>query len=447
MADLIKKKMIDIVRSASKRVENKSVQEDFKDLDRKIGKQLEEKIERFEKKKEEQFKKEDGEKEIKKKRFSSATYVLLGLFLILLGGVVYSAIEFLPKAKIQITTKKTDWNYIEAVVAAKNIASVDIGQKQIPAEVFSVRKNFNFSFAATGKKQVKRKAGGKIIIYNSYGSGSQTLVAGTRFQSPDGKIFKLLERIVVPGAQIIEGKIVSSNIEAAVEAAQFGPQYNIGPISRFSIPGFQGTPKERGFYAESKEAMKGGFIGEAAYPTDEDIKKAKEKAGKDLKDYVDSYLSLQIPPEFKFIDASRQFNIIKEEVNPSTDEKGNFTVFIEGESLVIGFREADLISLIEETAQTNLGESFKIKNYQLEYGVGRPDFKKGQISFAVNFKGVFEEPIDIESFKRKVSGKDEKELKTFISSFPNIQKTTVSFWPFWVKKTPDNLKRITVEIK
>jgi hypothetical protein len=449
MADLNKKKMVDIVRSASKRVENKSAQEDFKDLDKKIGGQLGKKIERFEKKEEEQFQKEAGSKEIKKKkRFFPITYALLGLFLILSGGAVYSAIEFLPKAKIQITAKKTDWNYVEAVIAAKNIAQPVLGEaegKQIPAEIFSVKKNFNFSFAATGKKQIEKKAGGKIIIYNSYSSGPQPLIAGTRFQSPDGKIFKLTERIVVPGAQVVEGKIVSSNIEATVAADQPGPQYNIGPMSRFSIPGFQGTPKERGFYAESKEAMKNGFIGEAAYPTDEDIKKSKEKAEKDLKDYVDSYLSLQIPPEFKFIDASRQFNIIKEEVNANTDEKGNFTVFAEGESLVIGFRETDLISLIEKTAQANLGANFKIKNYQLGYGVGRPDFKKGQISFAVDFKGVFEESIDLELFKQKILNKNEKELKIFISSFSNIQKTTVSFWPFWVKKTPDNIKRITVE--
>lgn len=444
MANPNKKKMVDIARVTIKK--DTGVGEDFKKLDKKIGKKLEEKIERFEKKEEEQFKKE-AEKKVKKKRFSSATCALLGLFLVLSGAAVYSAVEFLPKVKIKITAKKTDWNYIEAVLAAKNIAEIDINQKQIPAEVFSVRKNFNFSFAATGKKQVERKAGGRIIVYNSYSSSPQPLIAGTRFQSPDGKIFKLTERIVVPGAQIIEGKIVSSNIEAVVEAIQSGPQYNIGPISRFSIPGFQGTPKERGFYAESKEAFKNGFIGEAAYPTDEDIKKAKEKAEKDLKDYVDSYLSLQIPPEFKFIDASRQFNIIKEEVNSNTDEKGNFTVFAEGESSAVGFREADLMSLIEKTAQVNLGENFKIKSYQLEYGVGRTDFKKGQISFAVDFKGVFEEPINIESFKQKISGKDEKELKTFISSFSNIQKTTVSFWPFWVKKAPDNIKRITVEIE
>lgn len=443
-----KKKMVDISASRlSKKEKTTTIREDFDKLDKKIGKQLENGIERFEKEEEERFKKE-AEKKAKKKRFSAATYIFFSLFLVLLGTAVYSAIEFLPKAKIKIITKKTDWNYIEAISASKKISQFVLSEtegNQIPAEIFSVIKNFNFSFPATGKKQVERKAEGKIAVYNVFSSSPQPLVAGTRFQAPDGKIFKLTKRIVVPGAQVVEGKIVSSNIEAVVEAGQAGPQYNIGPISRFSIPGFQGTPKEQGFYAESKEAFKGGFIGEMAYPTEEDIKKSKEKAEKDIKDYVDSYLSLQIPPEFKFIDGSRQFNIIKKEVNVDIDEKNNFTVFVEGESSAIGFREFDLISLMEKIGRISLGENFKIKNYQLEYGAGRSDFKNGQISFAVDFKGVFEEPVDIDDFKQKALNKNEKELKNLISSLSGIQKTTISFWPFWVKKTPDNFKRVNVE--
>lgn len=436
MANLNKKKMIDIIKSAPEKRRQADTKSDFEKLDNKIGEKLDKEIEQFEKKEEEQFEKEA---EIKKnKKFSWKTYTFLGLFLILSGTVIYSAIEFLPKAKIKITIAKTEWSYVDSIIAGKNIA-------QIPAEIFSARKNFNFSFSATGRKQVEKKAFGKIIIYNAYSSNSQPLIVGTRFSSPNGKIFRLVKKVIVPGAQVIEGKIVSSNIEAEAEADQPGPQYNIESVGRFSIPGFQGTPKYQGFYAESKEPMKGGFIGEVAYPTDEDIKKSKVKAEKDFKDYIDSYLSLQLPLEFKFIDDSRQFNILKEEANANTDEKGNFTIFMDGESLIIGFREIDLINLIEKTAQTNLGENFKIKNYQLEYGAGRPDFKKGQISFAVDFKGIFEEPININDFKQKVLGKNEQNLKNLISSFSNIQKTTVSFWPFWVKKVPDNSKRVVIE--
>ncbi len=74
----------------------------------------------------------------------------------------------------------------------------------------------------------------------------------TRFLALDGKIFRLTKGITVPGAKIVEGKIIPSSIEAAVIADQPGEAYNIGPVSRFSIPGLKGTPKYEAFYAESK---------------------------------------------------------------------------------------------------------------------------------------------------------------------------------------------------
>jgi len=418
----------------------KNIEKELQKLDRETEKFLKEEAYRF--KKEEQL-----EKRVKARKSKIKNYIFSGLVLILLAVIIYALVEFLPKAEIKIITKKTEWSFTDSITANKNIAQIDIFQKQIPAEIFSARKNFNFSFAATGKKSVQQKAKGKIIIYNAYSSSPQILIATTRFLAPDGKIFRLEERTVVPGAKIVEGKIIPSSIEAEVVADQPGPQYNIGPVSRFSIPGFQGTEKYQGFYAESKEPMKGGFIGEKAFPTDEDIKKAKEKAEQDLKSYIESFLSLQIPQEFKIIDGSRQFNILKEEVNKETDEKGNFTLFAEGESLVIGFRENDIKNLLENIAQKELGAHFRLKDYKLEYETGQPDFSQGRISFAVNFQGVFEEPVDLENLKQQILNKNEKDLKNLISTLPNIQKATISFWPFWVKKVPDDLKRVKIEVE
>lgn len=443
-----RKKMLDIsrrlpVQSKAKKFEPKIIEDELKKLDKKI--------EEFEKKEEKQFQKEEKvKKEFKPKKKRHITrYILIGLLLVLLGAGVYSAIKFLPKVEIKVTTKKTEWNYIDSVIANKNIAQINIAQKQIPAEIFSLTKNFTASFAATGKKMVEQKAGGKITIYNAYSSEPQKLVATTRFEAPDGKIFRLIKEIIVPGAKIVEGEKVPSSIEAAVIADQAGPKYNIEPVSHFSIPGFKDNPaKYKGFYAESKEAMKGGFIGEVAYPTDADIKKAKEEAIGQLKDSIKSFLlAQQIPSEFKVIEGAEQFNVLKQEVNPQVDGKNNFTVFSEAESLIFAFKESDLKNLIGEIAKINLGTDFEIKTYKLDYGVGRADFKQGKISFAVNFQGVFEQPINVEIFRQNAINKSEKDLKAFVLSLPNIQKVTISFWPFWVKCAPDDIKRIRMEVE
>ena len=194
MANILKKpkrkKMVDIARPISvhpkdKVFEPNSIEKNIKEDFKKLDKQVEE----FTKKEEKRFKKEENvERRLRPKKFRIKTYVFIGLLLMLLGGGIYSAVEFLPKVEIKIITKKTEWSYIDSVIADKNITKIDISQKQIPAEIFSTpRKNFNFSFPATGKKMVQEKAGGKIIIYNAYSSEPQRLVGRRRNQIQDSR--------------------------------------------------------------------------------------------------------------------------------------------------------------------------------------------------------------------------------------------------------------------
>ncbi len=450
-----KKKMTDISRRIpveSKQLPQKQLKEKKPEpkiiaVEEKI-KKFDKEIEQFERKEERQFEKEAKVKRrLKIKRLKIKTYVLIASIIILLAALVYSAVEFLPKTDIKITTKKTDWSYIDSVAANKNITQIDVAKKQVPAEIFSLTKNFTASFAATGKKMVEERASGKITIYNAYSSDPQLLVANTRFAAPDGKIFRLAQKITVPGAKIVDGKIVPSSIEATVIADQAGPKYNIDPVSHFSIPGFQGSAKYQGFYAESKGTMTGGFIGEIAFPTDDDIKKAKAKAASDLQDYIQSLLVVQMLPDFKMIDGSKQFNLLKQEINPKVDDKNNFTVFSEAQLSIIAFKESDVKNLIEQAAQAKLGADFRMKTYKLDYGAGRSDFKQGQISFAVNFQGSFEEPVDADLFRQQAANKSEQDLRILVSSLPNIQKITISFWPFWVKRAPDDLNKIKVEVE
>ncbi len=450
MAEIIrKKKTVDAVRKKSgeslKKIQEEKIDEAIKKIDRQF--------EQFEKKEEKRFKEEERVERIQKSKFGKIkkySLISLGVLVVFLGAAFYITNTFFVRAEIKAETKKTEWSFIESISADKKIVQVgtiEIAARQIPAEVFSITKNFTFSFVATGRKNVQQKAEGIITIYNSFDSNSQTLVAGTRFVAPDGKTFKLKERTVVPGAKVVNGEKTASSIDAGVIADKAGPEYNIGPQSKFTIPGFAGTPKYNYFYGSSKDAMKNGFIGEAAYPTDDDIKKGKVDAEKQLKDYTDSALSLQIPQDFKFLDGGRQFVLLKETVNIQTDEKGNFSIYMEGKSSSIGFKEADLKDLIEKTAQDSLANnSLKIKTYTIEYGAARPDFKQGKISFAVDFKGIFEEPVNIDEFRKKTTEKNESELKLLVSSYVNIQKFTVSFWPFWVKTVPESVDKILVEI-
>ncbi|PJA41720.1 hypothetical protein CO177_00870, partial [Candidatus Wolfebacteria bacterium CG_4_9_14_3_um_filter_37_9] len=242
------------------------------------------------------------------------------------------------------------------------------------------------------------------------------------------------------------GKITASGVKVKVIADKIGAEYNIGP-TKFTIPGFKGTPKYDGFYAKSESQMAGGFVGELAYPTDDEIKTAKEKTESALEESLTTLISSQIPADFKIIEGARQFNVIREDVNQEVNQDSNFSVFAEGELTIAGFKEPNLLELMGGLAQKELGESFKAKKYSLEYGVARPDIQSGKINFSINYSGTFWQPIDIEQFKNSILNKKETELKVFVFSLDGVERATVSLWPFWVKRVPDNIAKVEVEVE
>lgn len=387
-----------------------------------------------------------GKKE-KKWRKTAVKIFLYFLALSVFSGLVYGILFIFPRVDVKVSVKKTGWNFVQTVSASKIADGVDSSSRLIAVEVFSDKKNISLSFPATARKNIERKASGEITIYNGYSSSPQTLIATTRFQSPDGKIFLLDKRVVVPGAKIDGGKIIPSSVKASITAEKAGKEYNIGPVERFVVPGFSGSPKYEGFYAALSDSMKGGFVGEIFYPTADDAAAAKEKTKEALRQSLEAFLLPQIGGDFKILDGGRKFSVIKETISEEADDKGNFSVFLEAEEKILVFKESDVLKLIVNSAKESLGADFEPKEYEINYGSGRFDFENGDIEIAIDYKGIFWRPISAEEFKNSVSGKKENDLKMAIFALPGVEKANVSFWPFWVKSAPKNANRIKFEIE
>lgn len=370
--------------------------------------------------------------------------IWLALLLIIAGG--WAAYTILPQAEIKITTKKEDWNYTGQVIVDKDVAATDAGNFKIPGQIFSQKKNLQMSFAASGKEFIKQKAVGKIIIYNAYSSQPQPLVASTRFETPDGKVFRLNEAVVVPGAKIIDGKIEPSVIEASIIADKPGKEYNIGPTAKLTIPGFKDSPKFSAFYGEVKLPLTGGFSGETAVATAKDIEQGKEKALEAIKSSLELLMTAQMPEDFLVPEGISKFKVINEKVDPIADDKNEFSVYVEAELAVIGFREKDLLGMIVNQLNQQLGEEYKIKSYELSYKSGDIGFDGKQIGILIDFSAIAEKPIDVDGLKKRIASKSEDDLRAMVFSLPGLDKAVVSLWPFWVSEVPDNLEKIDINI-
>jgi len=370
---------------------------------------------------------------------------------VIIATLAYLAWFILPKVDIRIVAKKVQWASTDPVIVNTNINTPDSASRQIPGEILTEKKTTVATYKASGQKYVERKAHGTITIVNAYSSTPQPLVATTRFQAPDGRIFRLANQITVPGARVTEGKIEPSSIDAAVVADKTGSEYNIGPVEKFTIPGFTGSDKFGGFYGLSRQAMSGGFIGTSTFPTDQDIAAAKEEAQKKIRDaLMTSFTINTLPSTFAFVKGSEVYTIKEPAINTETDENGMFSAVVEGTLSVIAFKPDDASSLLRENglSTNNLdADRYEQKNQSAVYGKAMVDWAGGKMTLPVEYTTTFAYRIDADAIKKNSAGKKELELKTAILSTPGVDKLTVSFWPFWVQSVPKKLSHISVVVE
>ncbi|MFH1460834.1 MAG: hypothetical protein ABIF84_00190 [Patescibacteria group bacterium] len=379
-------------------------------------------------------------------KWSKLLVVFVAAAIVITGIIAYLV---LPTTEVIISPKKEKVGFDLEVVGSKGTTQVNQSLNEIPLQEIEVRKTKSQTFKATGEKEISEKASGNITIYNEYSSSPQTLVATTRFESSDGKVFRIPNGITVPGAEIEEGKIIASTIKVKVVADQPGPDYNIGP-SEFTIPGFKGTAKFAAFYAKSDEAMSGGAIGKVKVVLDEDLEKAEESLTSSLKDEVGRTLDEQIPEDWQIVKNGRKEETVKISSNvDSGDQTEQFLSEIDYSIKALLFKEEDLKTLVDLNLKAQIPEDREpLKaSQQIIYSDPIIDWSKKQVSFSLEVEEEVARKIDIESLKEELAGMNEVEVRKYLANQPEIERARVSFWPFWVKKIPSQTKKIQITIE
>ncbi|MBU2101443.1 hypothetical protein KKH05_01870 [Patescibacteria group bacterium] len=364
-----------------------------------------------------------------------------------LTAVVTLVAISVPRVSIALTLDKIERGYIGSLRISPSIeeSSIDNQMIKLRGVISSKKKNITKSYPATGTDSTGRKARGTITIYNNFGVDSQPLVKATRFVTPDGKIYRLDRDVVVPGAKSEGGSIVPSSIEASVIADQPGEEYNIGPVSKFRIPGFQGSSKYEGFYGESKESISGGSTGEAKVPTDEDLEKARKDAEKSLEDVLKTELLVDMPEGIQVLDGAYQLFIVREQINDVVNKNGEFDITLYGEMKLIGFSETELLEVLGRHFSEEEGKELTNYTAEIDYGAVIIDFETQILESAINLKSEWIEPFNSEEFKERAAGMTENQLKEMVFSTPGISRGEVRMWPFWVNKAPKDTDRISVD--
>ncbi len=374
------------------------------------------------------------------------TYISALLLVVLLFTGIYI---FRSKATLNVAIKKETLDFTFPVTADANLSKIDLNGSRVPGQIIKLENEFSGEYKATGASEGATKASGKLTIYNEFGGESQALVANTRFQTEDGKIFRIQKRVIVPGAKMKGGKVESPGIlEVEVLADEPGSEYNIGPAN-FKIPGFKGTEKYDGFYAKSSKAMEGGSFGEKRAISESNLKKAKEDLVKKLQKERFNFIKSNIPNNLVFLNTGIEEKYGDLESPKEGSAADTFKAKLKVSYNIIAFDQKDINTLTEESLALRLKEERKTypETKTISYEDGVLNLDKSSFAFSVRASEVVGGKLNSEELKRELAGKGEIEIRKILTANDAIETAEITLWPFWASKAPSNPEMIKLIIK
>lgn len=352
----------------------------------------------------------------------------------------FFAVSFLfEKAEILIYPK------IKEVVLNENLsAAFDSNSNGLFFDLVTMEGEESKTLQFTEEKEVALNALGTVVIYNTFGSSSQTLSIDTRLEGSNGKIYKTQTKTIVPGKSK-DG--TPGQVEVGIYASEAGEEYNSAPLD-FKILGFKGTSKYSKFYGRTKTntEITGGFKGKSPAVSETD----KINAVLELENILKEKLIKKVnTPDFVLFKNAIFFSV--DDVNiPLSSKDNNLIITMKGTLRGILFNEQKLTKKIIENKVENYkdGEFYIPKIKDLTFSLSNKENVSLQDIKSINFNlsGPISivSKIDVDKFIITLLGKYKKDFNQILSQYQNIDSATLTLSPFWKKSIPDEIKNIKV---
>ncbi|MBI2482265.1 MAG: hypothetical protein HYV76_01745 [Candidatus Vogelbacteria bacterium] len=301
---------------------------------------------------------------------------------------------------------------------------------------------------ATGVEQRSDKAKGLITIYNNYDDKVQKLITNTRFETTDGKVYRITSAVNVPGQTTKDGVKTPGQITVPVLADKPGAEYNIGP-SEFTIPGFKGDPRYTAFSGRSGGPMTGGFVGEMRTVSPTDKAKARAELQEAIRQRIVEKANGELPDTALLFADSVQMSF-NEGVPITATSSSNNVILVE---------EANLTAIVFDNKKLARGLAVKLlPGYNREeIRLVNPEELKfslinkittstvpDKITFNLEGTAKLVWDFDQASLIEKLRGVVPAEYPNIFALYPGIEKAGVSFFPPWSGDIPDNNARVKV---
>jgi len=386
---------------------------------------------------------------LKKVRQSLNPQFIIWLLAIVCLVVAFFGISMIfTRATIEITPRTENINFATTTYTAKlNSTSV----LDLSYEVMTIKKTESKTLEVSESKQVDQKATGKVIIYNNYSATAQRFINNTRISATDGRVYRLVSSVIVPGMKKISGKNVPGSIETEIIADQSGEKYNmkVSDLSGdFKIPGFKGSPRYDAFYARISKDITGGFVGEVKVVSADQRSVAEKNLKSELHDQLIKEMYAEKPESYLVFENSY---FIDYNALPDAPDGKNLKINIEADLYAIIFNNQKFSEFIFNNKMTETyggqlkfipGDDFAIK---INSTNDKPYLSK-VLDITLSGQGKLVWLFNENTLKSDLAGKKSTDLSVILNKYKaEIADIKILFRPVWQRYIPEDESRIVIK--
>jgi len=158
-------------------------------------------------------------------------------------------------------------------------------------------------------------------------------------------------------------------------------------------------------------------------------------------------LEKKIEEKFSFSeDAIEIFVLEKNCLAKEGDEKEKFNFQIRAKIKTIIFSREDLSNFAKSYLRSKISpeKEFYLPSLKIDLKGEVKNFELGKASFQARLSVKVYSKLDPLSIKKAIAGKSLEETKLFFLNQKEISKSKIEIYPFWVKKIPDDIKKIEI---
>lgn len=306
----------------------------------------------------------------------------------------------------------------------------------IPYTVLSQTFEDSAVVAASGTEEAEEQARGTITVFNAHSEDDVPLIKNTRFQTPEGLIYRIAESIEIPG----KTGTTPGSITVEAFADQAGAEYNVGPVSKFTVPGLRTSDMYEGIYAESKAAFSGGFSGTRPAVTDAVLEAAQAEVRGRLQEKAQQLAATA--PEGSI--AFPGLLAIRFETLPAVEEgSGSVRITERATVSVPVFKEDRLAQSIGQAVSASAeGQSVTIRfsdtlTAAAVEEIAAADVGVEPVVFTLGGRGQLVWTLSSEELATALAGREEGAFETIIQGFPSVAEARARLMPFWRSSFPE----------